>query len=91
MNDPSRFARTTDPATSHAAMTVAAAATLSATVLNTLRKHGPCTTHELAALTGLAVVTVSPRIAPLRRRNLVVDTGDRRDKRAVWALAESCH
>jgi len=44
---------------------------------------GDATSHELAERLGLSLVTVSPRLAPLRRKGLVVEAG-RRDGRTVW-------
>lgn len=79
-------ARVTDPSTSHeAALGISgAAAHLAVVVLSCLKEHGPQTTHEIAARTGLTVVTVSPRIKPLRTAGHVRHSGQRRDKRSVW-------
>jgi len=82
-------ARNTDPGSSRdAAVRVRAASShLCEVVLGCLRRFGPMTTHEIAELTGLTVVTVSPRIKPMRDAGLVVDTGERRDRRSVWEAA----
>lgn len=80
-------ARNTDPSTSHAAaggIGTNGALHLAELVVAALQEHGPMTTHEIAELTGQTVVTISPRIKPLREAGLVAATGDRRDKRSVW-------
>jgi DNA-binding MarR family transcriptional regulator len=56
------------------------------TVLEALRKHGPMTTHKIAEMTGLTVVTVSPRIKPLRKKGLVEDSGARESGRSIWRV-----
>jgi hypothetical protein len=44
-----------------------------------LRAHpAGLTSHEVAAHLGLSLVTVSPRMRPLVRKNLVVDSGEKR-------------
>jgi DNA-binding transcriptional ArsR family regulator len=78
--------RATDPATSHEAAAKLPVTALCLRVLEAL-KAGPQTTHEIAARTGLAVVTVSPRIKPLRLAGLVEESGERRDGRNVWRIA----
>jgi len=79
-------ARSTDPSSSHEAASGVKGATahLALIVLNCLKECGPQTTHEIAERTGLTVVTVSPRIKPLRIAGHVRDSGLRRDKRSVW-------
>lgn len=79
-------ARRSDPDTSRAAAAKVSGETLAARVLAELAK-GSATTHELAERLGLSLVTVSPRLAPLRRKGLVVAVG-RRDGRMVWRVAE---
>jgi len=81
-------ARHTDPETSHAAAARATptAGKLDNTICEALQA-GPQTTHEISARTGIPVVSVSPRIKPLRVAGRVVDTLERRDGRSVWALA----
>lgn len=84
------YARSTDPASAHIAATSinsSSASRLCSIVLKCLEDFGPLTTHEIANKTGLTVVTVSPRIKPLREAGLVVDTGERRQKRSVWGVA----
>ena len=57
---------------------------LEGAVLAALRKHGAMTTHRIAEVTGLTVVTVSPRIKPLRLKGLVEDSGARELRRSIW-------
>lgn len=91
-NPPVGRARLADPDTSKAAAKTVTAESLEAIVLSCLRKHPEgLTTHELAEHTGLSLVTVSPRMAPLRKKNLVRDSGERRatgtrSKAIVWKL-----
>ena len=46
-----------------------------------------CTGKEIASLTGHPLNCITPRFAPLRRNNLIKDSGVRRDKQIVWVLA----
>lgn len=74
------LARHTDPATSHiAADSLGNVTSLEQLVLNQLKelKAPGATTFELAALLDLSVITVSPRMAPLRAKGLVRDSGFR--------------
>jgi DNA-binding MarR family transcriptional regulator len=82
----SALARNTDPFSSHksAHSVKASAIGKEMTVLDSLRKLGPMTTHKIAEMTGLTVVTVSPRIKPLRKKGLVEDSGDRELGRSIW-------
>lgn len=75
-------ARRADPDTSRVAAGRIDGETLAARVLAELAK-GSATTHELAERMGLSLVTVSPRLAPLRRKGLVAEAG-KRDGRMVW-------
>ena len=79
-------ARNTDPASAHsaAAHIGRSALRLQEIVEQCLREYGPQTTHEIAERTGLTVVTVSPRIKPLRLLGRVRASGDRREGRSVW-------
>jgi len=89
---PYHQARRSDPGTSHAAArTIERTKTrLERVVLEALRSApAGLTSHELAARTGLSLVTVSPRLHPLMLRGEVVDTGERRAgatfrKSIVW-------
>lgn len=80
-------ARATDPQTSHAAAAFVAPhlPKIYDRICHALTVVGPMTTHEIAAYTGLSLVTVSPSIKPLRKQFRVVDTGARRQGRSVWA------
>lgn len=84
-NDYVPRARRTDPRTSRAAAGRINGEGLAARVLAELAT-GPATTHELAERMGLSLVTVSPRLAPLRRHGLVTEAG-KRDGRTVWRRA----
>jgi DNA-binding transcriptional ArsR family regulator len=85
-------ARCADPDTSKAAAKSITANALEAIVLCALqRRPDGLTTHELADLTGLSLVSISPRMAPLRKKNLVRDSGERRltstgSKAIVWKI-----
>lgn len=87
MLDTSPRARATDPAASRdaaASLGLSGSARLAKMVVAALKEYGPMTTHEIAEVTGQTVVTISPRIKPLREAGLVEDTGYRREKRSVW-------
>lgn len=71
-------ARRTDPSTSHAAASAVDATRLETIVMKQLKHHGGMTTHELADSTGLDLVSISPRMRPLVRKNLVRDSGKKR-------------
>ena len=88
--------RRTDPATSEAAAASIASALpqLEQEVLAVLRARGAegATTHELSEALGIQLVSISPRIAPLRERGLVRDSGARRKgdsgrASTVWRIA----
>jgi predicted transcriptional regulator len=76
------YARSTDPETSHAAAASLEPELprLESAVHRALQAAGKtgCTTHELAVILNMSLVTVSPRIAPLVRKNLVVKSAKRR-------------
>lgn len=82
-------ARTTDPQTSKDAAQKVNAAELEARVLAVLRiaPEGK-TSHEVAAIIGRPLVSVSPRMKPLESRGLVVRDG-RRDGRTVWKAVDA--
>lgn len=81
------LARRTDPATSHqAALNLGDTTPLEGRVLDCLRRHGRCSSHDVARLTGLELVTVSPRFAPLERKGLIRMAG-RRGRRQLWEVA----
>jgi hypothetical protein len=76
------WARSRDPVTSHiAAESVRGdiATKLESDVLAAIKRHPHgLTNHELVTATGLTWNTCTPRIAPLVRKKLVVDSGERR-------------
>ncbi len=91
--DDRALSRRTDPATAEAAAqsVTPELPRLENVVLDALKQRGErgATTNELASLTGMSLVTVSPRIRPLVRKNLVEDSGERRAgasgrKSTVW-------
>lgn len=45
------------------------------------------TGKQIAAATGLALNTVTPRFAPLQRKGCIKDSGQRRDRQIVWVAA----
>lgn len=73
---PEGVARRRDPATSKAAARTVRAGTLMDTVLRALRNSpGGLTTDEIARATGISIVSVSPRMAQLVKRNLIENAG----------------
>jgi uncharacterized membrane protein len=87
-------ARRADPETAKAAAKSIDATDLEQTVLNALRIIGArgATTEELASDLNLPLVTISPRLAPLVRKNLVKDSGRRGTnasgrKAILWVIA----
>lgn len=72
-------ARRSDPDTAKQAAKSVSVADLERRVLNLLvRTPSGLTTHEMSKLLGVELVSVSPRMAPLRTKNLVRDSGERR-------------
>jgi predicted transcriptional regulator len=72
-------ARRRDPDTSKKAAAAAPVAELEARVLRALKiTHAGLTTHELAWLLKVDLVSVSPRMRPLAEKGLVEDSGERR-------------
>jgi hypothetical protein len=65
-------AKSTDPATSHAAAKSIDKAAMEDLVCDTLRHNGPLTIEEVGELTDLKIPTVSPRFAPLCRKNRIL-------------------
>ena len=73
------WARNTDPDTSHDAANKFDATKCEAIVLASLRANPDgLTNHEVSELTGLEIGSVSPRMRPLVRKELVEDSGERR-------------
>jgi len=73
----SGLARNTDPDTSHEAAKLNTT-TLEGMVLDAINANGPMTTEEIARATGIDLQSITPRIAPLMRLGLLVDTGLRK-------------
>ncbi len=71
-------ARRTDPPTAHAAAATVDTARLEGIVVKYLKLRGGMTTHELAKATRIELVSISPRMKPLTRKNLVYDSGQKR-------------
>jgi hypothetical protein len=78
-------ARANDPATSKGKRKVNK---YEQAVLNSLRftKEGR-TGKEIASDEEHPLNCITPRFAPLRRKGLIKDSGERRDKQIVWVLA----
>jgi DNA-binding MarR family transcriptional regulator len=76
------YARVEDPETSHEAADAVRgehASRLELAVLKALRDHpAGLTAHELIAITGIPNESLTPRLAPLRRKGLITDSGERR-------------
>lgn len=85
-------ARRTDPQTSKKAARGVNKTALEAAVFGALKAHGPQTINEVADVLRLSLVTVSPRFAPLRDKQLIRDSGVRRfgpdsnRPRIVWEV-----
>jgi hypothetical protein len=76
---PIAHSRYADPPTSKAAAKNLDTNYLENIVLDALRSHPlGLTSHEVASITGLSLVTVSPRFRPLVNKNLIVDSGEKR-------------
>lgn len=87
--DPAR-ARRSDPETSKAAARSIPVADLEKRVLEALRDHPlGLTSHDVANLLDLDLVSVSPRFRPLVEKGLILETSERRSgpsgrKSIVW-------
>lgn len=80
-------ARRTDPHTSHEAAASVDVQERERQVLEALANHPEgLTTREMAEVTGIDRVSLSPRTKPLERKGLVARSGTR-DKSTVWVLA----
>ena len=81
------LARNTDPSTSHEAMSAPTATQLEALVLDVLRKHPDgLTTEQLAEITDISLVTVSPRLRPLTNKGFVGQSGRRQNRSGRSAI-----
>lgn len=79
-------ARASDPETSHEAAAKVNVGELEAKVLKVLRvAEGPKSSHDIAAILGAELVSISPRMKPLEARGLVERAG-KADGRTLWRL-----
>lgn len=76
------YARSTDPTTASDAAETVSVAKAEMLVLERLRSkrllERGATSDEMAKMTGIDRVTVSPRFRPLERKGLICDSGERR-------------
>lgn len=85
------LSRRNDPDTSKKAAAGVGTTMLEAAVFGCLKAHGPKTSFEIADILRLSLVTVSPRLAPLRDKGLIRDSGVRKlgesgRGRIVWEI-----
>ena len=73
----SGLARNTDPDTSHEAARIHTS-TLEGMVFEVINTHGPMTTEEISQALKIDLQSITPRIAPLMRLGILVDTGLRK-------------
>lgn len=93
--NPTRLARKTDPATSHAAAARVAEfrATHAQRILRCLSYHGPLTVDQIAERTGMQSQAVNKRLPELERAGLAAPAKDRLRPSAsgrmarVWGVA----
>jgi hypothetical protein len=81
MNQQSLFdavARHTDPDTAKQAAEVVNTAKLESEIRYALNEFGPMTSFEIAERCRRALVSISPRLKPMRLKGLVADSGERR-------------
>jgi hypothetical protein len=91
-SEPGAASRRADPDTAKEAAKRVPTARLESLVLRCL--HGTLrglTSHEISIALDLSLVTVSPRMRPLARKGLVVDSGERREtasgsRAIVWKI-----
>lgn len=79
-------ARRTDPQESRDAAARVNVSADEAMVIEALTQYGPMTTAEVAEITKRDREKISPRFAPLARREIIERTGERRDGSAVWRV-----
>lgn len=73
------FARRSDPATSRMAANSLSVTPLEAHVVGALLAYPDgLITHEIADITRMALVTVSPRMKPLAEKGIIEDSGKKR-------------
>lgn len=87
------LARAHDPLTSHLAAASVPVTRLEQVVLDEIRVAGDGRTiDELVALTGIDKVSISPRLRPLCKKGLVIETAETRigasgRRQTVWRAA----
>lgn len=80
-------ARRTDPDTSHQAAASVDVTHREQQVLDALAAHpGGLTTKEMADVTGVDRLSLSPRMKPLELKGLVIRTEETRDGSTVWRI-----
>jgi len=84
-------ARQNDPQTAKDAAKSVEASRLQRIFLETLRRYGPSTAEEVSERTHILLNSISPRTAPLVKKGLIRDSGERRAgrsgrKQIVWTL-----
>lgn len=92
MRDQGALARKSDPGTSHDAAESVPSAALQAICLKAITAApGGLTSEEIAAVTGLPLVTVSPRLRPLAEAGFIQEWGKRKNlsgrQAIVWCVA----
>lgn len=71
------LSRHSDPSTSHFAASTVNVTYLERVILDKLKRYAlpGATSYELADALGLSLVSVSPRMRPLAKKHLILDTG----------------
>lgn len=85
--DFSARARASDPETSSAAAGRIDGSALALKVLESLRRDGPGSSHDIADRLGLSLVTVSPRMKPLEDAGKVQRDG-KANGRTIWKAVQ---
>lgn len=81
------LARRSDPTTSHEAAATVPISDLEAICLTAIRRDSVgLTSEELAAVTRLSLVTVSPRLRPMAKKGLIYDGGKRKNLSGRMAI-----
>ena len=79
-------ARATDPETSQRHVPTLERQTRRDKVIKALTEHGPLNSKELAEITGIDRVSVSPLLKPMERDGDLECTDIKRDKGLLWQL-----
>ena len=81
------YARASDPETSHDAAKSVESNRLQTICLKAIRTaSNGLTTEELAEVTNLPLVTVSPRMRPLAEMGLIYEGSKRKNRSGRWAI-----